>query len=130
MRKAAGIILIILGMIGLIGLVLNLSNSGIDLPFLFVILWRIGSAALLVSGGVFCLKRKYWRACLASALFTLFIGISSTIDYLRYVATHKLGPLSDGPISMTWGIWIVLLGAVISTIFIIRRKKEWSEIRD
>ena len=127
MRIAAGIILIILGVLGLIGLVLNLSNSGIYLPVLPVILWRIGSGALLVIGGVFCLKRRYWRACLASALLALFIGISSTIDYLRYVATHKFGPLSEGPISMTWGIWILLLGAVISTIFICLRKSEWSE---
>jgi hypothetical protein len=134
MRKAAGIILIISGIVGLVGVVMSLSTSNIYielLDYLHLILWRIGSGAFLIVGGVFCLRRKYWGACLAAALFAVgFIGIPSTIDYFRYVATHKLGPLSDGPISMTWGIWIVLLGAVISTIFIIRRKKEWSEIRD
>jgi len=116
MRRAAGIILIILGMIGLIGLVLNLSNSGIYLPFLFVILWRIGSGALLVTGGVFCLRRRYWGPCLASALLALFIGIYSVVEMLLNV----LHP-------MAWGIWIMALGAVISIVFISLKKKEWQK---
>ena len=127
MRKAAGIILMILGVVGLIGLVLNLSNSGIYLPVLPVILWRIGSGALLVIGGVFCLKKRYWGACLASALLALFIGMSSAIDNLRYIATHRMGPFWEGGISMSWGTWILLLGAVIATIFISRTKKEWQK---
>jgi hypothetical protein len=127
MRKAAGIILIILGMIGLIGLVVGLSRSGIYLSFLPSVLWRIGSGALLVAGGVFCLRRRYWGPCLASALLALFIGVSATIDNLRYIATHKMGPLSDGPVGMTWGTWILLLGAVISTTFISLTKKEWQK---
>ena len=133
MRRAAGIILMVLGIVGLIGLVIVTSNIYVELPrYLYLILWRIGSAALLVIGGVFCLRRRYWRACLASALFALLIGISSTVDYLmiilRHITTYRMG--QAGPISMTWGIWILLLGAIISIIFIIRRKKEWSEISD
>ena len=122
MRKAAGIILIVLGMIGLIGLVLALSDSGIDLSSLFIILWRIVSGALLVIGGVLCLKRRYWGACLASALLALFIGISSASFSLQV-------PSPVGPLFMTWGTWIMVLGAVISTIFISLTKKEWQEIR-
>jgi hypothetical protein len=126
MRKAAGIILIISGIVGLIGLVMGLTGIYLHLlPYLHLILPRIVSIALLVAGGVFCLRRRYWRACLASALLAVFIGISSTIDYLRYIATHNLGPLSDGPSSVVWGTWILLLGAVISTIFICLRKSEW-----
>jgi len=130
MRRAAGIILIILGIVGLIGLVRNLSNSGIYLPVLFVILWRIGSGALLVTGGVFCLKRRYWGPCLASALLALLIGISSTIDMLRYMTTNRMGPVWPGGIALTWGIWIMVLGAVISIVFISLKKKEWQEIHD
>ena len=120
--------MIILGIVGLIGLVMSLSGIYVELlRYPYLILWRIGSAALIVSGGVFCLKRKYWGPCLASALFALFIGISSTIDHLRYIATNRFGPLSDGPISMIWGTWILLLGAVISTVFISLKKKEWQK---
>jgi len=120
MRKAAGIILIILGMIGLIGLVRALSDSGVDPSSLGVILWRIASGALLVIGGVFCLRRRYWPACLASALLALFIGISSTISSLQL-------PPPVGPLFMTWGTWIMIGGAAISTIFIIRRRKDWQK---
>ena len=125
MRIAAGIVLIILGIFGIVGLVMGLSRSSIYvelLRYILPIVGRIASGALLVAGGVFCLKRRYWRACLALALVALLIGIPSTIDYVRWIKTG-MGPL--GPISMTWGIWILLLGAVISTIFIIVRKKEW-----
>jgi len=129
MRKAAGVILIISGIVGLVGLVMGLTGIYSHLlPYLHLILLRIVSIALLVTGGVFCLKRRYWGACLAAALLALFIGISSTIDYLRYIATHMLGPLSDGPVSMIWGTWILLLGAVISTVFIFVKKREWQEI--
>ena len=124
MRKAAGIILIVSGMVGLTGLVMSLTGTYSDLlPYLHLILWRIATAVLLVAGGVFCLKKRYWGACLAAALVALLIGISSTIDYVRYIGGTHMVPL--GAVSMTWGIWILLLGAVISTIFIIRRKKEW-----
>jgi hypothetical protein len=125
MRGAAGIILIILGMIGLIGLVVGFSHSGTDLSFLPAVLWRIGSGAFFVAGGVFCLKRRYWGLCRASALFALFIGISSTIDYLRHIATGRMGPLSDGPVFMVWGIWIMVGAAIVSTILILLAKKRW-----
>ena len=128
MRKAAGIILIISGVVGLVGLVMTLSTSNIYvelLSYLHLILWRIGSGVFLVIGGVFCLRRRYWGACLAAALVSLLIGISSTIDYARYIGGMRMVP--SGPISMTWGIWILLLGAIISTILIIRRKKEWQQ---
>lgn len=127
MRIAAGIILISLGVFGIVGLIMGLSNSGVYaelLRYILPILGRIASGALLVAGGVFCLKRRYWGACLASALVALLIGIPSTIDYVRWIKTG-MGP--SGPISMTWGIWILLLGAVISTIFISLTKKEWQK---
>ena len=125
MRIAAGIILISLGTVGLAGLVISLTYIPSELlRLIFPILGRIASGVLLVAGGVFCLRKRYWGACLASALVALLIGIPSTIDYVRWVQT-AMWPLEL--ISMTWGIWILLLGAVISTIFIAVTKKQWQK---
>jgi hypothetical protein len=131
MRKAAGIILIISGGLGLVGLALILSASNIYVELLrYVprILWDIGSGAFLIIGGVFCLRRRYWRACLISAAYAIaFIGIPRAIDYVTY-AGIGIGAL--GQISVTWGLWVVLVGGVTSTIFISLSKKEWREIPD
>jgi len=36
--------------------------------------------------------------------------------------------LAELPVN--WGMWLLVSGAVLSIIFIILRKKEWSEILD
>jgi len=122
MRKAAGIMLIILGMWGLIGLIsgiIVLSDSGMN-PYLPFFLWRIICIPFFVIGGVFCLRKKYWRVCLASALLAVFIGIAIVV-----------APLLEGRhFFMAWQTWILVLGALIATIFISLRKREWQEISD
>jgi hypothetical protein len=122
MRKTAGIILIILGMWGLIGLItvlIFLSAPGMN-PYLPFFLWRIICAPFFVIGGVFCLRKKYWRVCLASALLAVFIGIAIIV-----------APLLEGRyFFIAWENWIRVLGAVISTLFIFLTKKEWQETSD
>ena len=77
MRKAAGILMIIYGVITLSGSVVFLSLYGIRIsayepPFhLFIIIW----AVFITPGGVFCLKRKYWKICFTSSLFLLLFTI-------------------------------------------------------
>jgi len=126
MRKAAGIILIIFGALGVIGLVrllTGLVNTLSFIPVLMVptILLQIVPIAFFVIGGVFCLRRKHWRVCLASASFAALIGIF-------FVVTVSLGRaiyFGEG-----WRPWIAVLAAVISVIFIAVTKKEWQEISD
>ena len=126
MRKAAGIILIIFGALGVISLVILLTGlvntfSFIPVLMLPTILLEIVPSAFFVIGGVFCLRRKYWRVCLASASFAALIGIF-------VVVTLSLGRaifLGEG-----WIPWIAVLAAVISVIFISRTRKEWQEISD
>jgi hypothetical protein len=123
MRKAAGIVLIVLGIwevthliTFLIQLVIFFSFTPISvLPT--ILLYAIPSV-FFVTGGIFCLRRKYWRACLASACFAVLHGVFWTV-----------GPLLSPHIFAGWGAWIVLLGGVMSTIFISLTKKEWQEIR-
>ena len=120
MRIAAGIMLIILGMWGLEGLIsgiIILSDSGMN-PYVPFFLWRIICIPFFVIGGVFCLRQKYWRVCLASASVAVFIGIAIVV-----------APLLEGRyFFMTWQTWILVLGGLIATIFISLRKKEWQEI--
>ena len=129
MRKAAGIILIILGMFLLVRMIINVSGlSDFYIPssssFLSM-LWGVVPkgivwGGLLVAGGVLCLKRRYWGLCLVSALLTFVITILPVVGALLRGSLRLL---------MTWETWILVLGALISTIFISLTKKEWKEIQ-
>jgi len=124
MRKAAGIILLILVVFGLVTLIIDaIGLIGLGLYSPVTLLWpwvymRIVYGGFLVAAGVLCLKRKYWGLCLATALFALLIGISQVVEPL--LSEYR-------SISMTWRSWILVAGTLISTIFISLRKSEWSE---
>ena len=126
MRIVAGIILIVFGALGvrtLVSLLIGLVKTFSFIPVQMVptILLGIVPSAFFAIGGVFCLRRKYWRVCLASASFAALIGIF-------VVVTVSLGRaifLGEG-----WIPWIAVLAAVISVIFISRTRKEWQEISD
>jgi hypothetical protein len=124
MRKAAGIILIVSGALGLIGLVRFLAGLVSTLSFVLAlptILLEAVPIAFFIIGGIFCLRRKYWRVCLASASLAASIGIFLLV-------TLSLGRailLGRG-----WISWIGVLAAIISVIFISLRRKEWHEISD
>ena len=127
MRIAAGIILIILGIVRIVNMIISMSvlpGSFIDSHSLFEGLWLFGYwpivyGALFVSGGILCLRNKYWGLCLTSALLALVGGIYTVVQMLLL-----------GDFLITWETWIPLPGALIATIFISLRKKEWQEISD
>jgi hypothetical protein len=125
MRKAAGIILLILVVFELGPIIIDvigLSVSGFhwSSPWWLSVSQRIVWSGFFAAAGVLCLKRKYWGLCLAPALLAFLIRIPSVVAQL----------LNGVPISIIWGYWITVIGALISTIFIYRRKKEWQEISD
>jgi hypothetical protein len=122
MRIAAGIILIILAIFGLVNLIISMRDlSGLHTPSSF--LWQfvyhqIVRYGFIVAAGVLCLKRKYWGLCLAPALFALLTGISSVVEPLLRGYGYFLP---------SWQTWILVIGALISTIFISLAKKEWQK---
>jgi hypothetical protein len=124
MRKAAAIILIILAVFGLVTTIISVrALSGLPIPSLTSMLFEgiyslIIWGGFLVAGGVLCLKRKYWGLCLAPALFALLLQIPVVSSSL--LREHFL---------MNWQIWIWVIGALISTIFIFLTKKEWQKPR-
>ena len=107
MRKTAGILMIILDMTMLGTFVAALSEGGIHeygLPF---ILFVIISAIFIITGGVSCLNRKYWKLCFTSSLF---------LSLLLIFCLFAL------PIASTW---FLLPGGILSLIFVCIRKREW-----
>ena len=123
MRKAAGIILVISGVFGVvapIGLIIAGGHLGCPLNWVPFMLWRTAYAVFLITGGSFCLRRKYWKVCLASASFGVLVGVLDLAEWR----------LAFGRYSTGWDIWIPLIAGVIAAIFIAVTKKEWQVISD
>lgn len=91
MRIAAGIMMIVVGIALLVNFVPRLVEHDIgtyDLPFSSLIL--VASASLFVTGGTFCLRRKYWKVCFASAL--LLLVLSGLLILILWVVWSLLPP--------------------------------------
>ncbi len=131
MRKAAGIILIALGVLFISLLIYSVGIPTSRAPFdgsieglytgLFMVVFAV-SAAFHIGGGILCLCREYWRVCLASASFAVFIGFLGVV--LFSLSGYSGGNWID------WTVWAMLVAAVIAVIFILRTKKEWQEVLD
>jgi hypothetical protein len=132
MRKAAGIILIVLGGGILVGAIINVRSlvGNVVPPSSFVSLMLsavfhgIVYGGLPLAGGVFCLKRTYWGLCLVSALLTFVVTIPTVVAMLQYASYYSFDFIPF------WENWIMTVGALISTIFISLRKKEWQGFLD
>jgi len=140
MRKAAGIILITLGVLFACGLIhilailimmdrFSILMVIMQRPSLVFLLGLAVAAAFRITGGIFCLMRKYWRVCLASALFAVFFVVFNIVYFSALSPFSWRWPWSDY-IYMGWPIWVMLVAAVISVIFVLGTKKEWQEISD
>ena len=104
--------MLLLGVMLLIGLVLVFIATGIPAFGFALDLLEILWAAFLVTGGVFCLKRRYWTVCFSAAL----AAVALMIFYLT-------GPLNTA----TWLNWFVIITGILPIIFVSLRKSEWSE---
>jgi len=113
MRKAAGIMMIVLGMGLLIFLVYILIDYGSDVFGLE--LFYIIASAFIATGGVFCLVRKMWGVCLGSGLVTVLLGVTSLAG----------NPSADNMIG-----WSFAFLGIVPIIFVFIRKREWQEISD
>ena len=133
MRQAAGIILIILGIVRVVNMFITMSvmlGQFIDSHSLFEAVWILGYwpivyGALFITGGILCIGKKYWGLCLTSALLALVGCIYTVVQALLRGHLDNLGDFL-----ITWETWILVVGAVISTVFISLSRKEWQEISD
>jgi hypothetical protein len=117
LRKAAGILLIIFG-VAAIGLsIVNVSglityytryNQLTHPDYLYIITATLG--VLFITGGVFCLKRRYWGLCFTSSILIHILMTLSIFLPWTYLWWFYLIP-----------VWILPL------IFISLKKSEWAE---
>ena len=126
MSKAAGIILIIYGVLSVVLSLLfivlffitHVNIIDLDPSYIlfnpFHLLFTI-PAVFIVIGGVFCLKRKYWKLCFVSALLAVFMMI--------YWSWFPLYPSTSD-----WWAWFFIIAGTLPIIFVCIRKREWSEI--
>ena len=120
MRIAAGILMIIYGVktIGFfVGSLIKWGFHGypLDLGLIVII-----SAVFIITGGVFCLKRKYWKLCFASSLVLLLFMIFDL--YFRFPVAFELNIPREVNMRLSLPLGILPL------IFICLRRSEWQEI--
>jgi hypothetical protein len=132
MRKAAGIILMVSGIVLVAGMIIDVINYEIPTTRMSMLMgtlpYTIVFGGLLVAGGVYCFKRRYWGLCLVSAVVPLSLWITPVaVSLVAVVAEGSLEGALSSWLSL-WRVWIVVLGTLISTIFISIRKKEWQKI--
>ena len=118
MRKAAGILLIIFGVLLLVAEIRTLEILIVywhRTQFFPLSLLHTVFAVIIVAGGILCIVRRYWGLCLASALLVLYMVINWLISGYKLLDLELVLP-------------IVL--AVLPIILVCTRRKEWQEISD
>ena len=125
MRIAAGILMIIYGVKAIGSLVGFLSEEGFHVFYahgytLALNLIVIITAVFFTTGGVFCIKKKYWKICFASSLCLLLFMIYDL---------HYLFPVSFELNIPSWVRILLYLPpwGIIPLIFVCLRKGEWQE---
>jgi len=125
MRKAAGILMIIYG-VTTVGFYVDYGMVLFS-PFNFLVftpLLTFLSVVPIITGGVCCLKRKYWKICFGSSLFLLLFMILFFLS-LRYPLAIYPSPRLTW---LTWVTYLLITMGVLPQIFIYLRKSDWREI--
>jgi hypothetical protein len=121
MRIAAGILMIVVGIALLVNFVPRLIEEGIgsyDLPSVNLVM--VISALFFVTGGVFCLRRKYWKVCFASSL--LLLVLMALLLLILWVLWSLLPPYAP-----VWWMVVPIPVGILPIVFVCLRKREWSE---
>ena len=118
MRKAAGILMVIFGVATIGIFIFKLRERGYPLDFYsyqeFIIITEL--VVLFITGGVFCLKRKYWVLCFTSSIFLHFWVMVLLTDFFPYSWLN----------SLPWFPYLSPVG-ILPFIFICLRKREWQK---
>ena len=121
MRQAAGILIIVVGIALLVNFVPLLIEDGVgsyDLPFVNLVM--VISALFFVTGGVFCLRRRYWKVCFASSL--LLLVVLALVFFILWVLCLLLPPY--GPV---WWMVVPIPVGILPIVFVCLRRREWQK---
>jgi len=134
LRIAAGILMIILGTImGTFVALVELTLGEGSMNYARFILFPIIPAVFVITGGVFCLKRKYWILCFTSSLVLLLLDLYLFLAF-NFRSLNIPLPLGSYPANATWFPpsfldWVFTLSGILPIIFVCLRKREWQEIQ-
>ncbi len=121
MRIAAGILMIVVGIALLVYFVPLLIENGLgsyDLTYVYLVM--VISALFFVPGGVFCLRRRYWKVCFASSLLLLVVlALFTLISWVLWSMFSRHGPV--------WGMVAPVPVGILPIVFVCLRRREWSE---
>ena len=121
MRKAAGIVLIISGLISLIlfyGTLIGWVGQPTTLEAAYATAWVLPldafvSLGLIMGGGICALRKKYWWWALSGAIISIFVGIFMSTDPV---------------LRQAWSPLVILMGTV-ALVFVCLRRGDWSQSR-
>lgn len=117
MRKAAGIVMIIFGMTA-VGIYFEFAKYNVAPPqYLAATLLTIFAVVPIITGGVFCLKRKYWKLCFALSLWLLIFMILFLLS--------SPSPTTLIGTRLLWVPCLFIPMGILPQIFVLLRKSEW-----
>ena len=131
MRIAAGTLMIILGTtMGTFVALVELTLGEGSMNYARFILVAIILAVFVITGGVFCLTRKYWKVCFASSLVLLLLDLYL---FLAFNFSYPPFPFNYPPPNATFFPpsfldWVFTLSGILPIIFVCLRKRDWQEI--
>jgi hypothetical protein len=105
-RQAAGILMVFFGVTTMGFFVYGIRTQAYDYDLAFNLL-MIFSTIFTITGGVFCLKRKYWIVCLISSALLPYFATFFWLAIIPYISS------------------LYFIGGIIPLIFVCLRRAEW-----
>ena len=116
MRIAAGVLMVIFGAWTMALSVAELVEFGDINPDRLLSVSLVFVAAIITTGGILCIRRRYWKLCFISSLLLLLLVV--------FFGPIPFAPLPFGALSSLLAIVV----PVLPLIFVCVRRREWQAL--